>query len=98
MIQEGDQKLTIEMQRLYQDVLDKKAAYEAACTGFEAARLNHEASERQYRLGLLSEVQYIGTQISFYQKKAEKDSADLNLLQAMETYDWAILGIAAVSD
>ena len=98
MIQEGDQKLTIEMQRLYQDVLDKKAAYEAACTGFEAARLNHEASERQYRLGLLSEVQYIGTQISFYQKKAEKDSADLNLLQAMEIYDWAILGIAAVSD
>ncbi len=98
MIQEGDQKLTIEMQRLYQDVQDKKAAYDAACTGFEAARLNHDASERQYRLGLLSDVQYIGTQISFYQKKAERDSANLNLLQAMETYDWAILGFAEVSD
>lgn len=98
MIQEGDQKLIIEMRRLYQDVQDKKAAYDAACTGFEAARLNHDASERQYRLGLLSDVQYIGTQISFYQKKAEKDSANLNLLQAMETYDWAILGFAAVSD
>ncbi len=98
MIQEGDQKLTIEMQRLYQDVQDKKAAYDSACTGFEAARLNHDASERQYRLGLLSDVQYIGTQISFYQKKAERDSANLNLLQAMETYDWAILGFAEVSD
>ena len=49
-------------------------------------------------MGLLSDVQYIGTQISFYQKKAERDSANLNLLQAMETYDWAILGFAEVSD
>lgn len=98
MIAEGDQKLTIEMQRLYQDVLDKKAAYDAACTGFTAAQMSRDASERQYNLGLLSEVQYIGTQISYCQKKAEKESADLNLLQAMETYDWAVLGFATVSD
>lgn len=98
MIEEGDQKLTIEMQRLYQDVQDKKAAYDAAQTGFAAAQLSRDASERQYGLGLLSQVQYIGTQISYYQKKAEKESANLSLLQAMETYDWAILGFATVSD
>jgi Outer membrane protein len=98
MIEEGDQKLTIEMQRLYQDVQDKKAAYEAAQTGFEAAKLSHQAAERQYQLGLLSQTQYIGTQISYYQKKAEKESANLSLLQAMETYDWGVLGFATVSD
>ncbi len=96
MIDEGDQKLTIEMQRLYQEVQDKKAAYEAARTGFAAAEKSREAAERQYRLGLLSQVQYIGTQISYYQKKAEKESANLNLLQAMENYDWGVLGFAAV--
>ncbi|MCI8658937.1 MAG: TolC family protein [Lachnospiraceae bacterium] len=98
MIEEGDDKLTIEMQRLYQDVLDKKAAYQAAKTGYEAAELNRAACERQYELGLLSRVQYIGTQISYYQKKGEKEAANLSLLQAMETYDWAVLGFATVSD
>lgn len=96
MIDEGDQKLTIEMRRLYQEVQDKKAAYEAAQTGFAAAQLSRDAAERQYRLGLLSQVQYIGTQISYYQKKAEKESANLNLLQAMENYDWGVMGFAAV--
>lgn len=96
MIEEGDQKLTIEMQRLYQEVQDKKAAYEAARTGFAAAEKSREAAERQYRLGLLSQVQYIGTQISYHQKKAEKESANLNLLQAMENYDWGVMGFAAV--
>ena len=86
------------MQRLYQDVQDKKAAYEAAKTGLEAAELNRAASERQYQLGLMSQVQYVGTQISFYQKKGEKESANLSLLQAMENYDWGVLGFAAVSD
>ena len=96
MIDEGDQKLTIEMQRLYQEVQDKKAAYEAAQTGFAAAELSRNAAERQYQLGLLSQVQYIGTQISYYQKKAEKESANLNLWQAMENYDWGVLGFATV--
>ncbi|MCI9282607.1 MAG: TolC family protein [Lachnospiraceae bacterium] len=98
MIEEGDQKLIIEMQRLYQEVQDKQAAYQAAQTGFAAAELNQEASERQYQLGLLSEAQYIGAQLAYYQKKAAKESANLNLLQAMENYDWGVLGFAVVSD
>lgn len=98
MIEEGDQKLTIEMQRLYQEVQDKRAAYEAAQTGLAAAELSREAAERQYQLGLLSEVQYVGTQIAYHQKKAAKESANLELLQAMENYDWGVLGFATVGD
>lgn len=96
IIDEGDQKLTIEMQRLYRDVMDKKAAYEAAVTGYTAAEKSREASERMYANGMLSEAQYIGTQISYCQKKAAKESANLDLWQAMETYVWAIDGQAKV--
>lgn len=95
-IEEGEQKLTIEMQRLYQDVLDKKAAYEAAMTGYEAAEKSNGAAQRQYQNGLLSEMQYVGTQISYNQKKAAKESAELNLWTAMNAYDWGIEGLAAV--
>lgn len=95
-VEEGDQKVTIEMERLYQDVMSKKAAYEAAVKGFEAAEAGKGASDRQYQVGYISEVQHIGTQIAYYQKKAALESANLSLLQAMETYDWAILGFATV--
>ena len=95
-IEEGEQKLTIEMQRLYQDVLDKKAAYEAAMTGYKAAEKSNGAAQRQYQNGLLSEMQYVGTQISYNQKKAAKESAELDLWTAMNAYDWGIEGLAAV--
>lgn len=95
-IEEGEQKLTIEMQRLYQDVLDKKAAYEAAMTGYEAAEKSNGAAQRQYQNGLLSEMQYVGTQISYNQKKVAKESAELDLWTAMNAYDWDIEGLAAV--
>ena len=95
-IEEGEQKLTIEMQRLYQDVLDKKAAYEAAMTGYEAAEKSNGAAQRQYQNGLLSEMQYVGTQISYNQKKAAKESAELDLWTDMNAYDWGIEGLAAV--
>lgn len=95
-INEGDEKVTIEMQRLYQEVMDKKAAYEAASTGFAAAESSYAAAKRQYELGLVSQVQFTGLELSYLQKKAAKNSANLSLLQAMEDYDWAVMGFAAV--
>lgn len=97
MIEEGDQKLTIEMQRLYHELMDKKQGYEAAVTGFTAAEKTQAASLRMYQNGLMSEVQYIGSQISYYQKKAAKESANLDLWQAMENYVWGIDGQAVIS-
>ena len=96
ILDEGDQKLTIEMQRLYQDVMDKKAAYDAAATGYQAAEASWGKAQRQYQNGLISEIQYIGLQLSYYQKKAAFDSANLSLWQAMENYDWGVTGLAAV--
>ncbi len=96
MIEEGDEKLTIEMQRLYQDVMDKKAAYDAAATGYTAAVSSYESAQRQYDLGMVSQLQFTGQALSYYQKKAAKEAANLSLLQAMETYDWAVTGLATV--
>ena len=38
----------------------------------------------------LSEMQYVGTQISYNQKKAAKEAAELDLWSAMNAYDWGI--------
>lgn len=93
VIDEGDQKMTIKMKSLYDDVYAKKSAYEGAKAGFEAAEKSEASYERMYQLGMLSEADYLGTQISYYQKKASYESADTALRLAIETYGWAVKGL-----
>ena len=93
VIDEGDQKMTIKMKELYDDVYAKKSAYEGAKAGFEAAQKSADSYDRMYQVGLLSEADYLGTQISYYQKKAAYNSADTALRLAIETYGWAVKGL-----
>lgn len=95
-IEEGDQKLTIKMQQLYGDVAAKKTAYEAAQAGYQSAQKSAEGYERMHGLGLISEADYLGGMISYYQKKAGLESADMALRLAIETYEWAVKGFVEV--
>ncbi len=93
VINEGDQKMTIKMKALYDDVFAKKSAYEGAKAGFDAAGKQAASYARMYDLGMLSEADYLGTQISYYQKKAAYVAADTALRLAIETYGWAVKGL-----
>lgn len=93
VIDEGDQKMTIKMKSLYDDVFAKKSAYEGAKAGFEAAQKQADSYARMYEIGFLSEADYLGTQIAYYQKKASYVSADTALRLAIETYNWAVKGL-----
>ena len=96
IIEEGEQKLTIEMKRLYNDVYTQKEAFEGAKAGFQAAQKTHDKYTRMYQMGLLGESDYIGTEISYYQAKSSYESADTALRLAIETYNWGIEGLATV--
>lgn len=96
MIEEGEQKLTIEMKRLYNDVFAQKEAFEGARAGYQAAQKTHDKYTRMYQMGLLGESDYIGTEISYYQSKSAYESADTALRLAIETYNWAVQGFATV--
>lgn len=95
-IEEGEQTMVIQMQSLYSDVLAQKASYESAQTGFAAAQKSLDGYNRMYELGLLSKSDYLGAQISYYQKKAACESADLALRLSIETYQWAVKGYASL--
>ena len=96
VINEGDEKLTIKMKQLYDDVFAKKTAYEAAWDGYQSALKSREGYERMFNLGLLSRSDYLGTEIAFYQKKAAWETADTALLLAIETYNWAVKGLTEI--
>ena len=96
VIEEGEQKLTIEMKRLYNDVYTQKEAFEGARAGYQAAQKTHDTYTRMYQMGLLGESDYIGTEISYYQAKSSYESADTALRLAMETYNWGVQGLASI--
>ena len=91
-IEEGDQKLTIKMKQLYDDAAAKKTAREAALSGYQSAQQSAASYEHMYGLGLISEADYLGAQISYYQKQAAFENAETDLLLAVETYWWAVKG------
>lgn len=96
-VEETEQKAQAKLHDLYQAVVEKKAASDAADNAFEAAELDRGKAERQHQAGMLSEIQYLGTQVSYLQKKSAKETADMALFQAMEDYDWALDGVAALN-
>lgn len=96
IINEGDQKLTIQMKKLYDDVMSKKKAYQAASDGYQGALKSKAGYDRMYQLGLLGRADYLGTEIAFYQKKAAWETADTALLLAIETYEWAVKGLTEI--
>lgn len=91
-IEEGEQKVTIELKTLYDDIFAKKAAYEAAVTGYQSAQKSKASYDRMYNLGMMSKSEYLGAQISYYQKEASFESADTALRLSIETYQWAVRG------
>lgn len=98
MIEEGDEKLTIEMKRLYDEIFIQKTAYEAAQIGLQGAELTRDKYNRMYEQGLLGKSDYLGAQITYYQKKVAFEGADIALREAINNYRWAVKGYATVSD
>ena len=92
-INESDEKMTIKMQELYNDVQAKLVAYESAKDGFESARKSADSYARMKELGMMSETQYLGGMLSYYSKEASYENADTALRQAIETYQWAVTGL-----
>ncbi|GLB30917.1 hypothetical protein LAD12857_28400 [Lacrimispora amygdalina] len=88
-----EQNLSIQMEQLYQDILEKKKNYEAARTAYDQAVVVKNAAEVQMQNGSISQIEYLGQMLSYYQADGDKTNADLSLRQAMELYYWATEGI-----
>lgn len=92
-VAELEEKIRIEMQQLYETVMQAKQSYDAAKTGYDSAELKYQNAQQKYSLGMLSQAEYLQEEMSYIQSKTAYESADLTLLQALETYNWATQGI-----
>lgn len=92
-----EQSVASQMESLYATVISKKQAYDAAQAEYEAAELSKASADRSFSLGMLGRLEYLGAELQFLSAKASRISAEMNLLSAMETYDWAVKGLISSS-
>ncbi|MCD8221508.1 MAG: TolC family protein [Clostridiales bacterium] len=88
-----ENQIQVKMSDRYENVQSAKTAYEAAETGYHSAGISWNNAQSKYSMGMLSRAEYLEEELTYIQKEADYKSAQLSLLQAMETYDWAVKGI-----
>ena len=88
-----EQSVAAQVENLYAGVMSKKQAYDAAQAEYEAAVLSKASADRSYSMGMVGKQEYLGAELQFLSAKASWVSAEMNLLSAMETYDWAVKGL-----
>ena len=93
---EGEQKLTAKMASLYEAVLQKQQEYDSAQIGWAKAQEAKRVSDLKASAGLLGEPERLSTELDYVSAEASFSAASLALLQAMDTYDWAVIGMTGL--
>lgn len=50
------------------------------------------AMQKKLELGMATQLEYKSEEVSFLEKQIDKETANMNLQQALETYEWALKG------
>lgn len=85
-----------DIQALYDQILEKRAAYDAAKTAYESGKMVWDAAQIQKQNGSLSQIQYLQQELAWLTTESGYHCAGLELQQAIQNYRWAVAG-AAVS-
>ena len=85
-----------DIQALYDQILEKHAAYDAAKTAYESGKMVWDAAQIQKQNGSLSQIQYLQQELAWLTTESGYHCAGLGLQQAIQNYRWAVAG-AAVS-
>jgi len=90
---EAEETAVADIQEAYDTLMVKKVNYQAALTAFQGSLSDYQSLQRRLQAGMLSNVDYINGEAEFMEKKAAKEIASMNLVQAYESYCWEAEGI-----
>lgn len=96
-IADNEQKIGSSLVTSYQNVLAAKLSYDQAAAELELQKRNMQTMELQYHQGSISLNEYETQKQALENKELAVNIADMNLFQTMETYDWAVAGLASAS-
>ena len=96
-ISDNEQKIGSSLMTSYQNVLTARLAYSQAVAELDVELRNLHSVEVNYQNGNASRTQLENQQYAVQNKQIAVKIADMNLFQVMETYDWAVNGLAGTS-
>lgn len=96
-IRDNEQNIGANLSAEYQNVLSLKTAYELAAAQAALDERDRQTAERQYSLGNISKLEYTTSQNTAETSALKQQIAALNLFQAIQTYEWAVNGLASAS-
>lgn len=85
------------MVNLYNAVFQARSEYSTAQAAYELEQVKMAAADRKMSLGMVGRLEYLQQKMSHKTAEVNVRTAELALLQAMETYDWAVKGNLALT-
>ena len=91
-IKNQEQTIRSSMQTLYNDIMQKQTALQLADASLAAETQTMNAMQKKLELGMATQLEYKSEEVSFLEKQIDKETANMNLQQAIEMYEWALKG------
>jgi len=85
------------MVNLYNAVSQAKSEYSTAQAAYELEQVKMAAADRKMSLGMVGRLEYLQQKMAHKTAEVNVRTAELALLQAVETYDWAVKGNLTLS-
>lgn len=92
-VKDQEDQVRMKLDDLYKKVLQAETSYSAAMNGWTAAEADKARADRKSELGMLSGQDYLAAETAWLNAKASKEQAAMDLISAMETYEWAVEGM-----
>lgn len=96
-IREDTQSIGASVTSSYQNVLAAKASMELKQAQAGLQEKTMQTTERQYQLGMIGRLDYLNKKYAYDAAVNQAQSAKYNLLQAIQSYEWVLNGLANAS-
>ncbi len=96
-IREDTQSIGASVTSSYQNVLAAKASMELKEAQAQLQEKSMQTTERQYHLGMIGRLDYLNRKYAYDSAVIQTQIAKYNLLQAIQSYEWVLNGLANAS-
>lgn len=92
-VEDDKQQIVIAVSDAYQKVIQAKNSYDQSVTSLDVAAKEWNAAGIRNQIGTISQLEYQQAEAAMVSAQQEVQVKNLELFQAMETYDWVVKGV-----
>ncbi|MCI8516362.1 MAG: TolC family protein [Hungatella sp.] len=92
-ITDDRQQIAMAVSDSYQKVMQAKNSLDEAVLNLDVATKTWNTASTKNRLGTISRLEYLQAEAAVVSAQMDREMKNLELFQAMETYDWVVKGV-----